>query len=118
MSSYECLLLIAILSGLQKNSTNNPGKPPLYIHVSGTGVTSDNCGGKHVELAETLEYTDVGFRLEDCPPNNAHLNCDIPIFKAGTRQENPIRTIIVFPGWIYGIGEGICCAKLCLDPGN
>ncbi|KAJ8082848.1 hypothetical protein PM082_008705 [Marasmius tenuissimus] len=97
----------AILRGSEKNSANNAGRPPLYIHVSGLGVTSDNCRGEHVALEHIHPYTDVGFTLDDCPPHNTHLESDKPIVQAGTRRKNPIRTIILFPGWIYGIGRGI-----------
>ncbi|KAK1225097.1 hypothetical protein PQX77_011966 [Marasmius sp. AFHP31] len=97
----------AILRGSEKNSANNPGRAPLYIHVSGLGVTSDNCRGEHVDLEHIHPYTDVGFTLEDCPPHNTHLESDKPIVQAGTKRKNPIRTIVLFPGWIYGIGRGI-----------
>ncbi|KAL0575216.1 hypothetical protein V5O48_006755 [Marasmius crinis-equi] len=97
----------ATLTGLEKNSAGNPSKPPLYIHVSGLGITSDNCKGEHVELKNIPCYTDIEFKLEDCPPYNTHLESDKPIVQAGTRTQNPVRTIIVFPGWIYGIGRGI-----------
>ncbi|KAK7026849.1 hypothetical protein VNI00_015391 [Paramarasmius palmivorus] len=94
----------ATLAGLEKRSGQQPGNPPLYIHISGTSIVSDNCKGEDVE---PVEHTDIGLNLEQLPPANPHLHCDIPIAHAGTRRENPVRTIIVFPGWIYGVGEGI-----------
>lgn len=78
----------------------------MYINISGLGITSDNARGEHVDLADIPEYTDIGLKLDDCPPTNPHLDSDKAIVSAGTRTENPVRTIIVFPGWIYGIGEG------------
>ncbi|KAK0491170.1 hypothetical protein IW261DRAFT_1556323 [Armillaria novae-zelandiae] len=36
-----------------------------------------------------------------------HLKSDIPIVDVGTRTQNPVRTMIMFPGLIYGSGEGI-----------
>uniref|UniRef100_A0A0W0FRM0 NAD-dependent epimerase/dehydratase domain-containing protein n=1 Tax=Moniliophthora roreri TaxID=221103 RepID=A0A0W0FRM0_MONRR len=93
----------ATLAGLEERSAQNPGNPPLYIHVSGLGILSDNSRGGP---AKRDEYTDIGFTLEQCPSGNEHLHCDIPISQAGTRKENPIRTIILYPGWIHGLGEG------------
>ncbi|KAI0059217.1 NAD(P)-binding protein [Artomyces pyxidatus] len=93
------------LSGLEKNSAASPGRKPLYIHVSGTGILGDNARGERVDYVR--EYSDIGLDLRNCPPTNTHLECDIPIVEAGTRTENPIRTIIVFPSQIYGIGQGM-----------
>ncbi|KAI0314301.1 hypothetical protein OF83DRAFT_1165265 [Amylostereum chailletii] len=93
------------LAGLEKNSAKNPGKPPLYIHVSGCGIISDNVRGEKVDFVR--EWTDVGLDLNNCPPDNTHLESDVKIVEAGTRTENPVRTIILFPGQIYGIGEGV-----------
>ncbi|KAF8554484.1 hypothetical protein OG21DRAFT_1412496 [Imleria badia] len=93
------------LAGLETNSKNNPGKPPLYIHVSGCGIVSDNARGEPVEYVK--EWSDIGLDLKLCPPENTHLDSDIPIVEAGSRTENPVRTIIYFPAQIYGVGEGI-----------
>ncbi|KAL0949843.1 hypothetical protein HGRIS_009877 [Hohenbuehelia grisea] len=97
----------AILAGLKKNSSANPGKPPLYTHVSGCGIVSDNCRGEHVDLSDLARHSDIGFDLGKCDPINTHLDCDKPIVEAGIRKENPIRTIIVFPAAIYGVGDGM-----------
>ncbi|KAF8905807.1 hypothetical protein CPB84DRAFT_1771238 [Gymnopilus junonius] len=97
----------AILAGLEEQSANRPGDPPLYIHVSGVGVTSDNARGEFVPEDQIPKYTDIGLDLDKLPPANPHLHCDKVIVAAGTRKDNPVRTAILFPGWIYGIGEGI-----------
>ncbi|KAI9566146.1 hypothetical protein HD554DRAFT_1227411 [Boletus coccyginus] len=93
------------LAGLDMNSKNNPGKPPLYIHISGCGIVSDNARGEPVEYVK--EWSDIGLDLKQCNPENTHLDSDIPIVEAGSRIENPVRTIIYFPAQIYGVGEGI-----------
>ncbi|KIJ56877.1 hypothetical protein M422DRAFT_238470 [Sphaerobolus stellatus SS14] len=99
--------VVSTLASLERNSVNNPDKPPLYIHGSGLGITSDNCRGEYIPLEQVPHYTDVdGFSLDDCPPENTHLESDKAIVTAGTRKENPIRTIIVFPSLIYGVSEG------------
>ncbi|EGN97180.1 hypothetical protein SERLA73DRAFT_183827 [Serpula lacrymans var. lacrymans S7.3] len=93
------------LAGLEKGSASKPGKPPLYIHVSGCGIISDDARGEPVENVK--EWSDIGLDLKDCPSTNTHLESDIPIVEAGTRKENPVRTIILYPGQIYGVGRGV-----------
>ncbi|KAI6044874.1 hypothetical protein EDC04DRAFT_271088 [Pisolithus marmoratus] len=96
---------IATLAGLEINAKNNPEKPPLYLHVSGCGIVSDNARGEPVESVKV--WSDIGLDLKECDRRNMHLDCDIPIVEAGSRKENRLRTIIYFPGQIYGVGEGI-----------
>lgn len=74
--------------------------------MSGCGILSDNCRGVFVEEGLIPKYTAIDLNLDDCPSSNPHLPCDKAIVAAGTRSENPIRTMIFFPGWIYGVGEG------------
>ncbi|THH28540.1 hypothetical protein EUX98_g5646 [Antrodiella citrinella] len=93
------------LAGLEKSAATTPGNPPLYIHISGCGIIADNANGGPVD--HVPEYSDIGLDLKKCPPTNMHLESDIPIVEAGTRKENPIRTIIIFPAQIYGLGSGI-----------
>ncbi|KAH7890435.1 hypothetical protein F5I97DRAFT_1826579 [Phlebopus sp. FC_14] len=104
-SSDHAASVKSMLAGLEINSKNNPGKPPLYIHVSGCGIVSDNARGEPVEHVK--EWSDVGLDLKQCDQTNTHLDSDIPIVEAGSRTENPVRTIIYFPAQIYGVGEGI-----------
>ena len=49
---------IATLDGLEKNSASRPGKPPLYIHISGCGILSDNVRGEKVDNIK--EWSDIG----------------------------------------------------------
>ncbi|KAF8443915.1 hypothetical protein L210DRAFT_3643493 [Boletus edulis BED1] len=102
-SSSEHQVYAPTLAGLETNSKNNPGKPPLYIHVSGCGIVSDNARGEPVEYVK--EWSDLGLDLKQCNPENTHLDSDIPIVEAGSRTEDPVRTIIYFPAQIYGVGE-------------
>ncbi|KIM42745.1 hypothetical protein M413DRAFT_444414 [Hebeloma cylindrosporum] len=99
----------AILAGLEKQSAVRPGDPPVYIHISGLGILTDYARGEEVDEATIPRYSDVGFHLEQLPPPNQALptvKTVARVVAAGTRQENPIRTIIVFPGYVYGLGEG------------
>ena len=50
----------AILSGLIKRSLETPQYPPTLLHVSGTGIVSDNARG---ELAQTKKYSDLDLDL-------------------------------------------------------
>ncbi|KAI6004383.1 hypothetical protein F5J12DRAFT_893474 [Pisolithus orientalis] len=111
-SSDHTPSVISTLAGLEINSKNNPGRPPLYLHVSGCGIISDNARGEPVEYVK--EWSDIGLDLKEyvllfrsCNRRNMHLDSDIPIVEAGSRKENPVRTIIYYPGQIYGVGEGI-----------
>ncbi|KAI6044884.1 hypothetical protein EDC04DRAFT_2599235 [Pisolithus marmoratus] len=97
--------VLSTLAGLEINARDNPEKPPLYLHVSGCGIVSDNVRGEPVESVKV--WSDIGLDLKECDRRNMHLDCDIPIVEAGSRKENPLRTIIYYPGQIYGVGEGI-----------
>ncbi|KAF5317851.1 hypothetical protein D9758_019085 [Tetrapyrgos nigripes] len=94
----------ATLEGLKTYSLSHPGDPPLYIHTSGLGFTSDNARGQPVDEKDFKVYTDVGLDLEAC--EGYHLDCDKQIIRAGKDEDVPIRTVIVFPTWIYGLSDG------------
>ncbi|KAI0820977.1 hypothetical protein BC629DRAFT_1587318 [Irpex lacteus] len=95
----------ATLDGLEKRSAARPGNPPLYIHVSGCGIISDNARGQGPVSGKV--WSDIGLNLKDCDQTNTHLPSDIPVVAAGTRKENPVRTIIIYPAQIYGVGQGL-----------
>ncbi|KAJ2934480.1 hypothetical protein H1R20_g2596, partial [Candolleomyces eurysporus] len=98
----------AIITGLQKQSADHPSGPkPLYIHTSGLGILSDNSRGEKVSAESLVHYSDAAFKLEDLPPTNPHHSPDTIIHAAGAQKENPIRAISVYPGAVYGLGEGI-----------
>lgn len=62
MSRVKCFHL-ATLDGLEKNSADRPGNPPLYIHLSGCGILSDNVRGEKVEHVK--EWSDIGLNLKE-----------------------------------------------------
>ncbi|KAF4615950.1 hypothetical protein D9613_011389 [Agrocybe pediades] len=95
-----------ILIGLEERQRRDPAHPPLYIHVSGLAIANDNARGEKVEESTIPVYTDIGFSLGQLPPGGPHLNCDTLISVAGSRKDGPLRTIIAYPGWIYGVSEG------------
>ncbi|KAF8996808.1 hypothetical protein BDQ17DRAFT_1310135 [Cyathus striatus] len=106
-SSDHHTSVVSTLAGLEKRSKAKPGNPPIYIHISGQGIVSDNSRGEFVELEKVPKYSDVGLDLDQCPSINMHLESDKLIVEYGTRKETPIRTLIVNPAWIYGVGEGV-----------
>ena len=55
--------LLATLEGLEKNSAGRPGNPPLYLHVSGCGIISNNAHGEKVENPKF--WTDIGLNLDE-----------------------------------------------------
>lgn len=86
--------MIATLDGLEKNSAGRPGNPPLYLHVSGCGIISDNSRGEKVENPKF--WTDIALDLNEyvplrvrfalclnlwrsCEPTNTHLESDKPV---------------------------------------
>ncbi|KXN80903.1 hypothetical protein AN958_06850 [Leucoagaricus sp. SymC.cos] len=95
------------LKGLEKYSAAHPGNPPIYIQCSGLGITSDNSHGEHVDIDDIPSYTDVGLNLNEVPQQNQHVAQDKLVVEAGTRKKNPVRTMIIFPAWIFGVGEAI-----------
>lgn len=78
----------------------------MYIHISGSGILNDKARGELIAEESIPKYTDIGFSLDQVPAGALRRNCDSRIVAAGVRQYNPIRTIIAYPGWIFGIGEG------------
>ncbi|KAF8185146.1 hypothetical protein BJ912DRAFT_880746 [Pholiota molesta] len=95
-----------VLAGLEKQSAAYPGNPPIYFHTSGLCIVGDGARGEPVDDAKIPRYTDTTFTAHSVPADNCHVNCDAPIHEAGIRKENPVRTIIWYPAWVYGLGEG------------
>ncbi|RXW24379.1 hypothetical protein EST38_g1464 [Candolleomyces aberdarensis] len=96
----------AIVKGLQKRSADHPNGPkPLYIHISGLAILSDNSRGEKVPAERLVQHSDIAFKMEDYPPTNPHNGPDRIIHAAGAQKENPIRAISVYPGVIYGLGD-------------
>lgn len=100
------IISIDVLAGLERQSAANPGDPPLYLHTSGLCIVGDGARGEPVDEAKIPRYTDTTFTVNSVPADNCHVNCDSLIIEAGTRKENPVRTIIMYPAWVYGLGEG------------
>ncbi|KAF8655189.1 hypothetical protein AX16_003221 [Volvariella volvacea WC 439] len=98
--------LDAILSGLEDASKQRPGNPPIYIHISGYGTLSDRAAGQAVDRSKIPKYVDSTFSLDNLPPTNVHLEANKAVVAAGERKENPVKTLTLFPGWIYGVGPG------------
>ncbi|KAF8823672.1 hypothetical protein HHX47_DHR9000258 [Lentinula edodes] len=88
----------AIIRGLQQRSRSyTPTVPPIYIHMSGTGIMGDNARGELI-VPDRL-WVDTEFDLENIKTKLLTNACEA-IVDAGKNGE--IRTMIVFPGLIYG----------------
>ncbi|KAF9042834.1 NAD(P)-binding protein [Hymenopellis radicata] len=92
------------IKGLKKRAQANPARAPIYIHTSGMGITSDNSRGELV-APETM-HKDINFKLSDVHAVT-HALSDEAVVAAGTDKDVPIRTMIVFPAWVYGVGGGV-----------
>ena len=95
------------MTGLQKGSAEHPNESkPLYIHISGLGILSDNSRGEQLPADRIVVHSDATFKLEDLPPTNPHHSPDRIIHAAGAQEDSPIRAVSVYPAVIYGMGEG------------
>jgi nucleoside-diphosphate-sugar epimerase len=93
----------AIIAGLNKR-TQATGKPVIYIHTSGTGVLIEDVRGKK---GSNTVYNDLDpDQIDGLPDEQIHRNVDLLVINAA--QANPqLKSIIVFPPLIYGIGTGL-----------
>lgn len=103
-SSDHHASVLSTLAGLQKRSATKPDRPPIYIHVSGAGILEDNARGEL--LTPTHIWSDMDIDLRNVR-DVTHIVSDLEIVKAGTSERNRVRTLILFPGWIYGPGTGV-----------
>ncbi|KAJ7592995.1 hypothetical protein C8J56DRAFT_1161979 [Mycena floridula] len=92
----------ATLRGLKKRYQAT-GKLPIFINTSGTGVLADDAHG----LAQTTEliYDDTNAdQIETLAPEQPHRPVDLLIVAAD--QEGYVKTYIIAPSTIFGIGNG------------
>ena len=92
----------AIVSGLN-NRTKQTGKPAIYIHTSGTGVLTEDVRGK--KGSDTV-YSDLNpDQINGLADEQPHRDVDLYIINSA--DANPLlKTVIVLPPLIYGIGIG------------
>jgi nucleoside-diphosphate-sugar epimerase len=93
----------AIISGLIKR-TKETGKPVIYIHTSGTGVLTEDVRGNK---GSDIVYSDLNpDQINGLPDEQLHRNVDL--FIINSADANPLlKTVIVLPSLIYGIGTGL-----------
>jgi nucleoside-diphosphate-sugar epimerase len=93
----------SIVAGLNKR-TQTTGKPVIYIHTSGTGVLTEDVRGKK---GSTTVYNDLDpDQINGLADKQWHRNVDLFVINAA--QANPLlKSIIVIPPLIYGIGTGL-----------
>ncbi|KXN91707.1 hypothetical protein AN958_12559 [Leucoagaricus sp. SymC.cos] len=97
--AYEAAIIM--LRGF-KRRFQETGKPPIFIHTSGTGVLADDAAG--------LQATDVIWddanpaQIATLPPEAPHRNVDLEIIKAD--EEGYVRGYLVTPATVYGLASG------------
>lgn len=102
-SADDLASTMAIISGLNQQ-IQTTGRPAIYIHTSGTGVLHENiCGEKGSDIV----YNDLDpVQINGLPDEQLHRNVDLFIINAA--DANPLlKTVIVLPPLIYGIGSGL-----------
>ncbi|KAF8665562.1 hypothetical protein AX16_000021 [Volvariella volvacea WC 439] len=105
----------AALAGLEEASKQRPGNPPIYIHTSGYAQLANEADGEAItDYATATKYIDTSYSPDDVPQDNLMVVLNKEIIAAGERKENPVKTMIIFPSWIYGIGDGIQKITLAL----
>ena len=92
----------AIISGLNKR-TKESGKAAIYIHTNGTGVLFEDVRGK---TGSDIVYADLNpDQINGLADEQPHR--DIDLFIVNSADANPLlKTVIVLPPLIYGIGTG------------
>jgi nucleoside-diphosphate-sugar epimerase len=91
----------AILRGL-KLRHDKTGEVPIFIHTSGTGVFMDDAAGLH---DTDVVYADTNAKqIEGLPVTALHRPVDLEVVTGD--KEGYVRTYIVLPPTIYGIGTG------------
>jgi len=92
----------SLIAGLNKR-TQTTGKPAIYIHTGGTGVLAEDVRGKK---GSDIVYSDLDpDQINGLADERLHRNVDLFIINAA--QTNPqLKSVIVFPPVIYGIGTG------------
>ncbi|KAF9068775.1 hypothetical protein BDP27DRAFT_1363848 [Rhodocollybia butyracea] len=97
----------ATLRGLKARATSSL-PAPIYIHMAGTSVISYASAGefitpKHIWL--DTEFT--GNTLKSPEFEGNHLKGACETIAQASKTSPLVRTMILFPGFIYGVGPGI-----------
>ncbi|KIK55822.1 hypothetical protein GYMLUDRAFT_47563 [Collybiopsis luxurians FD-317 M1] len=96
----------AIIRGqLQRSRSYTPHPTPIYIHMSGAGLLGDSARGEL--LTPRKIWVDTEFNSSSLKESKVDLlknACEV-IVEAG--KTGDIRTMIVMPGLVYGVGPGL-----------
>ncbi|KIJ55851.1 hypothetical protein M422DRAFT_240474 [Sphaerobolus stellatus SS14] len=96
----------AIIAGLV-----NRDDKPIYIHISGTGVLTDDARGEYT--TEEI-YSDLDpDHINQLPDTAFHRNVELLVLKA---SEQGVRTHIVLPSTIYGLPDHVLAQKGISNP--
>ena len=98
--------LQAIIKGL---AAHDPSHPGFLIHTSGTGILmlEDYMAGRFGDASDKI-YDDIKDLAEvtSLPDQSPHRVTDKMVIAAGTEHSEQIKTAIVCPPTIYGVGRG------------
>ncbi|CAF3953243.1 unnamed protein product [Rotaria sp. Silwood1] len=93
----------AIVSGLNKR-TKSVERPTIYIHTSGASLIAEDVRG---EKGSDKVYSDLDPSQIYGLPDNQAIH-DVDLFIVNSADSNPLlKTAIVLPPTIYGIGTGL-----------
>ncbi|KAF8643182.1 hypothetical protein AX16_009179 [Volvariella volvacea WC 439] len=94
--------IAATIAGAQEASKNRPGNPPIFMHIGGYATLSDESKGEPVELDKIPKRIDTTF-THDQLPNSIYSKQAMVVEELGELKENPVKTLVLIPGWIYGV---------------
>ncbi|KAF8660089.1 hypothetical protein AX16_001648 [Volvariella volvacea WC 439] len=94
--------IAAIISGAREASKNRPGNPPIFMHIGGIATLSDESKGEPVDLDKIPKWIDTTF-THDQLPNSIYYKQAMVVEELGELKENPVKTLVLIPGWIYGV---------------
>ncbi|KAI0449254.1 NAD(P)-binding protein [Xylaria acuta] len=89
----------AILDGIQERADSGLGT--IYIHTSGTAMTSDD--GRGAFKSNKVYHDDVTTEIDSLSDDAPHRQVDIPIVKAQKRLGAKAKIAIMVPPTIYGV---------------
>jgi len=85
-----------------KRKFQETGKPPIFIHTSGTGVLSDDAAG--LRSTDTIWDDANPDQIETLPPSAPHRDVDLEILKGD--KEGYVKAYFITPATIYGLASG------------
>nr|POE93510.1 hypothetical protein CFP56_19522 [Quercus suber] len=98
----------ALIAGLVSRSTQSSTTPAFLIHLSGTGIISDQSDPTYHGLRNPHTWSDIHDlpAITSLPDTELHRPVDKIVLAAAAQHSVVLRTAIVCPPDIYGAGRG------------